>query len=204
MVVSMEVDCVPTQRTGRRAAHEVEPGCGGSPSRRPTPTKDNCSSDPSMVGLAAGSSLPLALPQPVPGHPTEDLFMTEPSNRMTADRARDLARAKDPLFAVDSILVGVEAAARTANMSTRREHGFGDGASYSSGGKGGLSQQGNGRHFWRLAIEPMRFNEGQFSGICGCRSPGAKMTHATQAPPQQCAFIPASLTMTRASHDATH
>lgn len=59
--------------------------------------------------------------------------MTEPSNRMTADRARDLARAKDPSFAVDSILAGVEAAARDGKYEYQtREHGFGDGACYSS------------------------------------------------------------------------
>jgi len=47
-------------------------------------------------------------------------------SRMTADQARDIARAKDPAFAVDTILDGIAKAAEAGNYKyTTRDYGFG-------------------------------------------------------------------------------
>jgi hypothetical protein len=47
-------------------------------------------------------------------------------SRMTADKARDLARAKDPAFAVDTILAGIAKAAEAGKYEyTLRDYGFG-------------------------------------------------------------------------------
>lgn len=53
------------------------------------------------------------------------------ADRLTAEKARDLARAKDPSFAVNEILEGIEAAAREGKYEyVTRKYGFGDGACY--------------------------------------------------------------------------
>lgn len=47
-------------------------------------------------------------------------------SRMTADKARDMARAKDPAFAVDTILAGITKAAEAGKYEfTVRDYGFG-------------------------------------------------------------------------------
>lgn len=47
-------------------------------------------------------------------------------SRLTAEKARDLARAKDPSFAVDTILAGIAAAAADGKYEfTVRDYGFG-------------------------------------------------------------------------------
>ncbi|MNE82605.1 hypothetical protein D3C80_1793400 [compost metagenome] len=47
-------------------------------------------------------------------------------SRMTADQARDMARAKDPAFAVDTILAGIAKAAEAGKYKyTTRDYGFG-------------------------------------------------------------------------------
>lgn len=47
-------------------------------------------------------------------------------SRMTADKARDIARAKDPAFAVDTILAGIAKAAEAGKYEyTTRDYGFG-------------------------------------------------------------------------------
>lgn len=46
--------------------------------------------------------------------------------RMTADKARDIARAKDPAFAVETILAGIAKAAEAGKYEyTIRDYGFG-------------------------------------------------------------------------------
>ncbi|KKO71800.1 hypothetical protein [Kerstersia gyiorum] len=53
------------------------------------------------------------------------------ADRLTAEKARDLARAKDPSFAVDQILAGIEQAAREGKYQyITREFGFGSGECY--------------------------------------------------------------------------
>lgn len=48
------------------------------------------------------------------------------TNKMTALKARDIARAKDPAFAVDTILAGVAKAAEAGKYEyTIRDYGFG-------------------------------------------------------------------------------
>ena len=48
------------------------------------------------------------------------------TNKMTALKARDIARAKDPAFAVDAILSGVSKAAEAGKYEyTIRDYGFG-------------------------------------------------------------------------------
>ena len=138
-----------------------------------------------MAGPAA------ALPSPpyrsrCPATLTEKT-MTEPSNRMTADRARDLARAKDPSFAVDSILAGVEAAARDGKYEYQtREHGFGDGACYSSEERWPELEQGNreGTSGAWLSSRCARARR-PVRGSVAVGHLGRKMTHARKAPPQQ-------------------
>ncbi|MBC3375756.1 hypothetical protein HU762_17540 [Pseudomonas sp. SWRI92] len=47
-------------------------------------------------------------------------------SRMTADKARDMARAKDPAFAVDTILAGIAKAAEAGKYEySVRDYGFG-------------------------------------------------------------------------------
>ena len=58
------------------------------------------------------------------------------SARLTAEKARDMARAQDPSFAVDTILARIEQAAKDGKYEyTTREYGFGDGWCYSSESK---------------------------------------------------------------------
>ena len=46
--------------------------------------------------------------------------------RMTADVARDISRAKDPAFAVDTILAGIAKASEVGKYEyTTRDYGFG-------------------------------------------------------------------------------
>lgn len=48
------------------------------------------------------------------------------TNKITALKARDIARAKDPAFAVDTILAGVAKAAEAGKYEyTIRDYGFG-------------------------------------------------------------------------------
>lgn len=48
------------------------------------------------------------------------------SGKITAEKARDIARAKDPAFAVDAILAGVTRAAEAGKYEyTTRDYGFG-------------------------------------------------------------------------------
>lgn len=50
---------------------------------------------------------------------------------LTAEKARDLARAQDPSFAVEKILIGVSAAAKHGEyLYITREYGFGEGVVY--------------------------------------------------------------------------
>lgn len=52
-------------------------------------------------------------------------------SRMTADQARDIARAKDPSFAVDTILAGIAKVAEQGKYEyITRSYGFGDGSCY--------------------------------------------------------------------------
>jgi len=53
------------------------------------------------------------------------------SGRLTAADAANLALAKDPAFAIDTILAGVKKAAEEGGYEYRtREYGFGDGSCY--------------------------------------------------------------------------
>lgn len=53
--------------------------------------------------------------------------------RMTAEKARDIARAKDPAFAVDTILTDIAKAAEQGKYVYKtRAYGFGDGSFYTS------------------------------------------------------------------------
>lgn len=53
------------------------------------------------------------------------------NQRLTAADAAQLAQAKDPAFAVDTILAGVKKAAEEGKYEyTTREYGFGDGSCY--------------------------------------------------------------------------
>lgn len=53
------------------------------------------------------------------------------TKRLTAEQARDMARAKDPAFAVDAILAGIKDAAEKGKYEyVTRQYGFGDGACY--------------------------------------------------------------------------
>lgn len=55
------------------------------------------------------------------------------ADRLTAAQAADIARAKDPSFAVETILAGVRKAAEQGKYEyTTREYGFGDGACYTN------------------------------------------------------------------------
>lgn len=50
-------------------------------------------------------------------------------SRMTAEKARDIARAKDPAFAVDAILADIARVSEKGEYGYRtRAYGFGDGA----------------------------------------------------------------------------
>lgn len=52
-------------------------------------------------------------------------------SRITAEQAASIAQAKDPYFAVDSILDGVRMAAADGKYEyITREYGFGDGSCY--------------------------------------------------------------------------
>jgi len=52
---------------------------------------------------------------------------------MTADVAEMNTRSKDPSFAVDSILLGVKAAAEAGKRDFKtRDYGFGDGSCYAT------------------------------------------------------------------------
>ena len=52
-------------------------------------------------------------------------------SRMTASEAANIAQAKDPAFAVDTILAGVKKAADEGKYEyITREYGFGDGSCY--------------------------------------------------------------------------
>ncbi|MBD1554667.1 hypothetical protein [Pseudomonas typographi] len=54
-------------------------------------------------------------------------------SRLSAEKARDMARAKDPAFAVDTILAGIAIAAKGGKYEfDTREYGFGDGSCYSN------------------------------------------------------------------------
>ena len=49
-------------------------------------------------------------------------------DRITAEQARDIARAKDPSFAVEAILAGIKEAAEKGKYEyTTRAYGFGGG-----------------------------------------------------------------------------
>lgn len=53
------------------------------------------------------------------------------AERLTAAEAVDLARAKDPAFAVETILAGVRKAAEQGKYEyITRQYGFGDGSCY--------------------------------------------------------------------------
>jgi len=53
-------------------------------------------------------------------------FVGQRMTRMTAEKARDMARAKDPAFAVDTILAGIAKAAESGKYDyTTRDYGFG-------------------------------------------------------------------------------
>ncbi|WP_423812390.1 hypothetical protein [Pseudomonas asiatica] len=55
------------------------------------------------------------------------------TSKMTASKARDIARAKDPAFAVDTILAGIAKEAEQGRYTySEREYGFGSGACYSN------------------------------------------------------------------------
>lgn len=55
------------------------------------------------------------------------------AERMTADMAEQITRSKDPSFAVDTILLGVKAAAEAGKREfTTRDYGFGDGSCYTT------------------------------------------------------------------------
>lgn len=85
-------------------------------------------------------------------------------NRLTAEQARDLSRAKDPSFAVDEILAGIETAARAGKYEyITRDHGFGSGSCYGDEGKWPALNQAVTKELRKLRFSAqVRVNEGQF------------------------------------------
>jgi len=86
------------------------------------------------------------------------------ADRMTAEKARDLARAKDPSFAVDEILAGIEDAAREGKYEySTRAHGFGSGSCYGNEDKWPALNQAIIKELRKLGFAArVRVHEGQF------------------------------------------
>lgn len=55
------------------------------------------------------------------------------TERLTAAMAENISRSKDPTFAVETILLGVKAAAEAGKREFKtRDYGFGDGSCYTT------------------------------------------------------------------------
>lgn len=83
---------------------------------------------------------------------------------LTAEKARDLARAHDPSFAVENILIGVSAAAKAGEYRYKtREYGFGDGCCYTQESKWLALNQAIAKQLRGLGYTvEQRSNESQF------------------------------------------
>ena len=89
---------------------------------------------------------------------------TEMTDRLTAEKARDLAKAKDPSFAVNEILQGIETAAREGKYEyVTRGYGFGSGECYSGEDKWPALCQAIAKELRGLGYSVrVRVNESQF------------------------------------------
>lgn len=84
--------------------------------------------------------------------------------RLTAEQARDKAKAKDPSSAVTEILEVVERAAEEGKYEVKvRKHGFGSGEYYSTADKWPEFGKAIIKDLWGLGYQcRMRYHEGQF------------------------------------------